>query len=62
MGKIVSNFEEWADYWPTSDDEPIAVGTGRRLLEDTPTHRLRLESYETFSTGVLNLSYAPADA
>ncbi|MGH8932514.1 MAG: dihydrofolate reductase family protein [Egibacteraceae bacterium] len=41
---------------------PIAVGTGRRLFEDTPTHPLQLVSQGTFSTGVLNLVYAPADA
>ena len=41
---------------------PIAVGKGQRLFEDTPTHPLQLVSHETFSTGVLNLSYAPADA
>ncbi|MPY93152.1 MAG: dihydrofolate reductase [Acidimicrobiia bacterium] len=41
---------------------PIAVGKGQRLFEDTPTHPLRLVSQETFSTGVLNLVYAPADA
>ena len=40
---------------------PIAVGKGQRLFEDTPTHRLQLVSQETFSTGVLNLGYAPAD-
>jgi dihydrofolate reductase len=39
---------------------PIAVGKGQRLFEDTPTHRLQLVSQETFSTGVLNLGYAPA--
>jgi len=41
---------------------PIAVGKGQRLFEDTPTHPLRLVSQETFSTGVLNLGYAPAEA
>lgn len=41
---------------------PIAVGKGQRLFEDTPTQPLRLVSHETFSTGVLNLAYAPADA
>jgi dihydrofolate reductase len=41
---------------------PIAVGTGQRLFEDTPTHPLRLVSQETFSTGVLNLAYTPDDA
>ncbi|HET6694469.1 MAG TPA: dihydrofolate reductase family protein [Pedococcus sp.] len=41
---------------------PIAVGKGARLFEDTPTHPLRLLSHEVFSTGVLNLAYAPADA
>ena len=41
---------------------PIAVGKGQRLFEDTPTQPLQLVSQETFSTGVLNLSYAPADA
>ena len=40
---------------------PIAVGKGQRLFEDTPTHPLRLVSHETFSTGVLNLTYVPAD-
>ena len=40
---------------------PIAVGKGQRLFEDTPTHALRLVSHETFSTGVLNLAYAPAE-
>jgi dihydrofolate reductase len=39
---------------------PIAVGHGRRLFEDTPTHPLQLVSHETFKTGVLNLAYAPA--
>jgi dihydrofolate reductase len=39
---------------------PIAVGHGQRLFEDTPTHPLRLVDHETFSTGVLNLTYAPA--
>ena len=39
---------------------PIAVGHGRRLFEDTPTYPLELVSHETFKTGVLNLSYAPA--
>ena len=38
---------------------PIAVGHGQRLFEDTPTHRLRLTSSETFQTGVLHLVYVP---
>ncbi len=38
---------------------PIAVGHGQRLFEDTPTHKLKLVSEKTFSTGVLNLTYAP---
>ncbi|SDL02386.1 Dihydrofolate reductase [Nonomuraea maritima] len=38
---------------------PIAVGSGQRLFEDTPTHPLKLVSSETFRTGVLNLSYVP---
>ncbi|MBF8189666.1 dihydrofolate reductase family protein [Nonomuraea sp. K274] len=38
---------------------PIAVGHGRRLFEDTPTHPLKLVKSETFQTGVLNLSYVP---
>jgi dihydrofolate reductase len=41
---------------------PIAVGHGHRLFEDTPTHPLRLVRQETFTTGVLNLTYAPAEA
>jgi dihydrofolate reductase len=40
---------------------PIAVGRGQRLFEDTPTHKLRLVKNETFSTGVLYLTYAPAE-
>ncbi|MEO3875385.1 dihydrofolate reductase family protein [Nonomuraea sp. B12E4] len=38
---------------------PIAVGRGRRLFEDTPTHPLKLVESETFQTGVLNLTYVP---
>ena len=40
---------------------PIAVGHGQRLFEDTPTHRLQLVNHTTFTTGVLNVSYAPSD-
>ncbi len=40
---------------------PIAVGHGHRLFEDTPTHPLRLVRHETFTTGVLHLTYAPAE-
>jgi dihydrofolate reductase len=39
---------------------PIAVGKGQRLFEDTTTHPLKLVKHETFDTGVLNLTYAPA--
>lgn len=39
---------------------PIAVGHGRRLFEDSPTQPLDLIEHEVFSTGVLNLTYAPA--
>jgi dihydrofolate reductase len=39
---------------------PIAVGSGQRLFEDTPTHPLRLVSQDTFTTGVLHTVYAPA--
>jgi len=39
---------------------PIAVGTGQRLFEDTPTHNLELVDSSTLSTGVLNLTYTPA--
>lgn len=39
---------------------PIAVGHGQRLFENTPTHKLTLTDSTTFSTGVLNLTYAPA--
>jgi dihydrofolate reductase len=38
---------------------PIAVGSGQRLFESTPTHRLDLVRSETFTTGVLNLAYTP---
>ncbi|MBB5784616.1 dihydrofolate reductase family protein [Nonomuraea jabiensis] len=40
---------------------PIAVGRGQRLFEDTPTHALKLVRSETFETGVLNLTYVPAE-
>ncbi|MFI6501662.1 dihydrofolate reductase family protein [Nonomuraea typhae] len=38
---------------------PIAVGSGQRLFEDTPTYPLKLVKSETFQTGVLNLLYVP---
>ncbi|GAB3148582.1 dihydrofolate reductase family protein [Microbispora hainanensis] len=38
---------------------PIVVGRGQRLFEDTPAHKLKLVKSETFTTGVLNLSYVP---
>jgi dihydrofolate reductase len=40
----------------------VAVGHGDRLFQDTPTHKLRLTDQETFSTGVLSLTYEPAGA
>ena len=39
---------------------PIVVGSGQRLFEDTAAHPLQLVHQETFETGVLNLTYAPA--
>jgi dihydrofolate reductase len=39
---------------------PIVVGHGARLFENTPTHPLELVDQETFKTGVLNVTYAPA--
>jgi len=40
---------------------PIVVGHGARLFEDpAATHALELVGNEAFSTGVLNLTYAPA--
>ena len=39
---------------------PIAVGTGQRLFEDTPTVPLTLLSSEALSSGVLFLRYAQA--
>jgi dihydrofolate reductase len=39
---------------------PIAVGSGRRLFEDTPTYPLSLLSSATLDTGVLHLRYGPA--
>jgi dihydrofolate reductase len=38
---------------------PIVVGHGARLFEDSTPRALELVAQETFSTGVLNLSYAP---
>jgi dihydrofolate reductase len=41
---------------------PIVVGGGKRLLEgDTGQHPLRLVDSQTFDTGVLYLTYQPAD-
>ncbi len=40
---------------------PIVVGNGQRLFEGTATHPLQLVRNETFDTGVLNLTYAPAN-
>lgn len=42
--------------------DPIVVGRGQRLFEDTPRHPLELTGHEVFSNGVLNLTYAPAAA
>ncbi|MGI8796298.1 MAG: dihydrofolate reductase family protein, partial [Acidimicrobiia bacterium] len=39
---------------------PIAVGHGQRLFEGTPTYPLQLMQHETFTTGVLHLTYTPA--
>ena len=44
MGRVL--YEEWAAYWPEHADEPTVA--------------LELRSSETFKSGVLNLSYAPA--
>ena len=42
---------------------PIVVGSGRRLFEDSGDRvPLKLVASQTFSTGVLYLTYAPADA
>lgn len=41
---------------------PIIVGTGRRLFTDgTPRHGMELVASETYSTGVVDLTYRPAD-
>lgn len=41
---------------------PIAVGSGQRLFEDTPTQPLTLVHSETLDSGVLHLRYAPASS
>jgi dihydrofolate reductase len=38
---------------------PLVVGNGARLFENSPTPALELVEHEAFSTGVLNLTYAP---
>jgi dihydrofolate reductase len=38
---------------------PIAVGTGERLFQDTPTYPLELTSHKALGSGVLHLTYAP---
>jgi dihydrofolate reductase len=42
---------------------PVVVGGGKARLfpSDQPTVRLELQSSQTFKSGVLNLSYRPAD-
>ncbi|EHR62349.1 dihydrofolate reductase family protein [Saccharomonospora cyanea] len=40
---------------------PIVVGHGARLFENTDTHKLALADSGTLSSGVLNLTYVPAD-
>jgi dihydrofolate reductase len=41
---------------------PIVIGGGKRLLEgDTGKHPLKLVDSQTFETGVLYLTYQPAD-
>jgi dihydrofolate reductase len=39
---------------------PIAVGSGQRLFEDTPTQPLTLLHSQALDSGVLHLRYAPA--
>jgi dihydrofolate reductase len=39
---------------------PIAVGSGQRLFEDTPTTPFTLMHSQTLDSGVLHLRYAPA--
>jgi dihydrofolate reductase len=41
---------------------PIAVGSGQRLFEDTPTQPLTLVHSEPLKSGVLHLRYAPASS
>jgi hypothetical protein len=39
---------------------PIVVGNGNRLFDDGPQVPLRLTDSQTFSTGVLHLTYERA--
>jgi dihydrofolate reductase len=39
---------------------PIVVGHGKHLFEESPTHSLQLEDHDVLKTGVLYLSYTPA--
>jgi dihydrofolate reductase len=41
---------------------PVIVGTGRRLLDDLARTPMRLVESKALPTGVLSLTYAPADA
>lgn len=40
--------------------DPVVVGDGQRLFEDSPKRPLKLVEHEVFKTGVLNLTYTPA--
>jgi dihydrofolate reductase len=39
---------------------PLALGAGQRLFGDGSTHKLELAGSETYSSGVLHLTYRPA--
>jgi dihydrofolate reductase len=41
---------------------PIVVGSGKRLFDDGPPVPLRLSDSQAFGTGVLHLTYQPADS
>ena len=41
---------------------PVVVGTGKRLFDDGPRVPLRLTDAQTFSTGVLHLTYERAES
>jgi hypothetical protein len=63
MGRVL--YEEWSAFWPAQGDDEFAgfINAAPKWVvsdENGTPHSLELVSQEVFSTGVLNLAYAPS--